>query len=70
MFCFSVQFLSAELLNEDYHRLTCIWKEVMEDSFKKVKKSRNRSSGIDDEVKELVKEERKVKKELILVLIL
>ena len=56
-------FLSAELLNEDYHRLTCIWKEVMEDSFKKVKKSRNRSSGIDDEVKELVKEERKVKKE-------
>ena len=29
-------FLSAELLNEDYRRLTCIWNEVMENSFKKV----------------------------------
>ena len=55
-------FVSAENISADYGKLTDIWNKTMLQSFDKVRKSSNRKSGIDSEVKELVKEERKVKK--------
>ena len=48
-------FVNVQQLGEDYRKLTDIWNEAMRQSFEKVKKSKNRKSGIDDEVKELVR---------------
>ena len=56
-------FLNAENIEHDYGRLTDVWNELLTQSFKKIKRSKNTTGGLDCEVKELMQEEREVKLE-------
>jgi hypothetical protein len=54
-------FIDAANIEKDYGKLTNIWNETLTQSFKKVKRSKNRTSGLDCDIKELIHEEREVK---------
>ena len=56
-------FNNIEMINDDYGKLMRLWNEVIDKSFKKVRRSTKSIQGVDEEIKELIREERIVKKE-------
>ena len=56
-------FINAENMDDDYGKLTKVWNETLKRSFKTVKRSKNRTVGVDSEIKELMLKEREVKGE-------
>ena len=56
-------FVNVDEMNADYRTLMEVWNNALSKSFKKVRASKNRQSGVDDKTKKLIQEERIVKKE-------
>ena len=50
-------------INVDYKKLMNMWDQVLSKSFEKVRPSSNRVKGVDNNVRSLMQEERKIKKE-------
>ena len=55
-------FLDVNKMDEDYKKLTQLWNQTMNSSFKKVRRSKKRMKGLDQHVKKLIQEEREIKK--------
>ena len=56
-------FNDVDKINEDYGTLMNIWNDVLSKSFKKVRRSKSNLRGVDHDIKQLMSEERSVKKE-------
>ena len=56
-------FLNVAQINADYKKLMKVWNETLSKSFKKVRASNKRRSGVDERTKKLMQEERNIKKE-------
>ena len=56
-------FNDKSMMNSDYKKLMKIWNDILSISFKKVRKSKGNCRGLDHEIKQLMSEERNVKKE-------
>ena len=55
-------FMDCSKMEEDYKMLTQSWNSTMQESFKKVRRSKKRVKGVDQHVKTLIQQEREVKK--------
>ena len=56
-------FINVAEINSDYQKLMEIWDGALSKSFKKVRASKNRRSGVDEKTKMLLQEERNVKRD-------
>ncbi len=61
---FSDLFLEDARINEDYKMLMERWNSAISSSFKLARPSKNRRKGIDEHVKQLMNEERKLKNQV------
>ena len=59
---FGELFNDKSSMNSDYKKLVKLWNEVLSKSFRKVRKSKGRCRGLDGDIKQLMSEERNVKK--------
>ena len=58
-------FIDKLEMNKDYKKLMKIWNDILSISFKKVRRSLGNCKGMDPEIKQLMQEERNVKREWI-----
>ena len=58
-------FVDKSEMNRDYKKLMKTWNDVLSLSFKKVRRSRGKCKGLDPEIKQLMQEERTVKKDWV-----
>ena len=56
-------FIDGDDINEDYRKLMKIWDDTIQKSFKKVTRSSKSIRGVDEHIKNLMHEERRIKKE-------
>ena len=54
-------FMDVAEMENDYKKLSKLWNNTLKNSFKKVRRSKNKVKGLDYHVKKLLKEEREVK---------